>query len=369
MKKTLLFLAFLCASTQIFSTSFTAANEDGKLINYELLPSTNNQVMVVPLDGNAKYSGKINIPMSFEHEGDTYFVVELRYAAFQGCTELSEVSIPVSIMELPLMLFDGCKSLTTVELPNMLEKIGNFAFSGCSALSGINLPTMLNHLGVGAFENSTSLRSITLPINVKRIQNKTFYNCTALTLINLSTLTKTIETSAFSGCSALQSIVIPDAADSIYSTAFSSCSNLKEVTLGMGMKSIESLAFFMCDDLKKVTVRAITPPIIEYNTFLSNGKIDVLVPSPSVNIYKNAEHWSDLRIYNMNTYTANDNVIEDVKFTIIGSSIVLDREQQVNVYSISGTCIFSGIASQIEIHEPGVYIVRTSTAQSKIMIP
>ncbi len=67
----------------------------------------------------------------------------------------------------------------TVE-ENCVIAIGDSAFEGCSYITEINLPLSISLIGTSAFENCTSLSSINIPENVTYIGSNAFYGCNSL---------------------------------------------------------------------------------------------------------------------------------------------------------------------------------------------
>ena len=55
-----------------------------------------------------EYSGSVTIPATVTHNGTTYSVTSIGYAAFAGCS-----------------------SLTNINIPNSVTSIGSYAFSDC----------------------------------------------------------------------------------------------------------------------------------------------------------------------------------------------------------------------------------------------
>ena len=58
--------------------------------------------------------------------------------AFYGCSGLTSVTIPNSVISIGPRAFRGCSALTSVTIPNSVTRIGFWAFGGCSALTRIN---------------------------------------------------------------------------------------------------------------------------------------------------------------------------------------------------------------------------------------
>lgn len=52
--------------------------------------------------------------------------------AFEGCDELTEVTIPASVESIEMGAFYGCTALTNVEIPATVTSIGKEAFKGCN---------------------------------------------------------------------------------------------------------------------------------------------------------------------------------------------------------------------------------------------
>ena len=63
---------------------------------------------------------------------------------------------------------------------NCVVAIGDSAFENCSYITEINLPLSISLIGTSAFENCTSLLSINIPENVTYIGNNAFYGCNSL---------------------------------------------------------------------------------------------------------------------------------------------------------------------------------------------
>ena len=60
--------------------------------------------------------------------------------AFQGCEEITSVTIPDSVTVIGEDAFRGCSSLAAVTIPDSVTAIGEFAFFGCSLLAAVTIP-------------------------------------------------------------------------------------------------------------------------------------------------------------------------------------------------------------------------------------
>lgn len=80
--------------------------------------------------------------------------MQLPAYAFQDCTDLVSVTLPVNMSALPEACFMGCTSLTTVTGCAALTEIGEWAYSGCPKLERIEVSVSLATVGYAAFDKS-----------------------------------------------------------------------------------------------------------------------------------------------------------------------------------------------------------------------
>ena len=75
-------------------------------INYALIPET-KQVFVIAKE-SGKYSGKVIIPKTVEHEGATYSVTHIYDKAFYECSGLTSITIGNSVTDIGCYAFSIC---------------------------------------------------------------------------------------------------------------------------------------------------------------------------------------------------------------------------------------------------------------------
>lgn len=78
------------------------------------------------------------------------------------------------------MVFNGCINLTSVTIPNSVTSIGNSAFYWCSGLTSVTIPNSVTSIGDWAFARCSSLTSVSIPNSVTSIGNEVFYMCSNL---------------------------------------------------------------------------------------------------------------------------------------------------------------------------------------------
>lgn len=196
--------------------------------------------------------------------------------AFEGCLDLTSVTLPRSVQFLSEYMFERCDSLCEVILPEHILEIPSYTFIRCTNLKKIDLPDSLEYIGERAFDCCMSLEEITVPEQVRVIQNGTFNGCESLKTVDLPKNITEISVSAFSNCVSLESIKLPENLKTLDYGAFSYCTNLKTVEIPTGLDkiggsvfsysgissivipdnilTISSYAFHDCENLEKITI-------------------------------------------------------------------------------------------------------------------
>ena len=287
--KLLLTSVLLLCSSIVSAYSFEV---DG--IYYDFISYTDNAVSVASSPN--KYSGDIVIPETVVYNDVTYKVSSIGWLAFDGCSGLTSIELPVGVTHIESYAFRGCSSLTNIDLPISVTSIGFEAFSGCSSLTSINLPAGLTSIENSFFSGCSSLTSIDLPASLTSIGNSAFYNCSSLTSINLPAGITSIEHHTFSGCSSLTSIDLP-----------------------AGLTSIGNSAFEDCYNLDRIYLLGETPFAYNNNAYLKDCERAIIVPESAVEAYRTAEGWSDIAKY----ITSEERMTKSIEVTAsnTGSSV------------------------------------------------
>lgn len=239
------------------------------------------------------YAGKVAVGVTnssantYTLRGDTVGIS----GAFSGCTRLTGITIPESVVSIGAYSFANCQQLSKVNIPNGVYHVGYYAFGNCKSLpqdsnvayvdgwavyangyvSGIKdgtkgisyfywgnahdnhnsvvLPDSLSIIDDGAFLNHRRLTGITIPNNVQRIGDQVFLGCNNLTTITIGNSVKSIGKDAFncpSTNTGKKTITIPDSVVNIGSKCFwnNNPRSIFEISIGSGVKQIGSKAFY-----------------------------------------------------------------------------------------------------------------------------
>ena len=151
-------------------------------------------------------------------------------SCFEGCRDLTDVTLPKSLKAIPKRAFADCKVLAAIELPDGLKTMGVQAFCACEKLETIRLPESLDTFEMGA--NGWFSKT-----------NAAFSGCSALKRVSLPRTLKVIPREFFSGCTALETIQLPEGLEEIGYGVFHDCTALKKLILPEGIKRLGSYAF------------------------------------------------------------------------------------------------------------------------------
>lgn len=114
-------------------------------------------------------------------------------------------------------------------LPSSIEEIGESAFEGCSKITSITIPVKVKEIEAKCFSKS-KLKSIELPSGITEIEEKAFYQCPLNELRSLPSSLKKIGSYVFFG-GLFESMSFPASLTEIDESDFMLCTNLKSVNL------------------------------------------------------------------------------------------------------------------------------------------
>ena len=201
-------------------------------------------------------------------------VSTIEESAFEGCTNLKEISLPdslttigdscfkrIGIVSLVKSTFDGhstipsrcfqdCVSLTKIALPSTVKMLEGYCFSGCTSLGSIDFYTGVELvIGTFSFQECTSLKKIIFPKGLTTIGYGAFQKCTSLTDIMLSSTIIEIKDYAFyyTNLDSVYSINL-QGVKSVGNTVFAH-SHMTKIKFGSNVSEIGTQIRMDCDTL------------------------------------------------------------------------------------------------------------------------
>ena len=235
--------------------------------------------------------------------------------SLQGCSSITDLTIPEGVTELPSYFCRDCVSLKAVKLPSTLKKIGNSAFQGCTSLEEIEIPEGVESIGSAAFESSglkqiaippkvktlperslssASLQQVFLPIGLEKVDRNAFRDCPSTLKVGIrystteelfasrdyySNLSYFDKSFLMPDGKALIDLEIPSSVKSISPYQFYRCRDLKSVNFSEGIEEIGAFAFDYCSGLAG---KIVLPDTLKSASFLfGNCPSDIEVSVPS----------------------------------------------------------------------------------------
>ena len=192
--------------------------------------------------------------------------------------------IPSSVTSIGVRAFNNCNSLSEIVIPASVTSIGDFAFCSCSSLSEIVIPSSVTSIGDFAFSSCRSLSKIVIPSSVTSIGDCAFHDCSSLSEIVIPSSVTSIGDSVFSGCSSLSEIVIPSSVTSIGDSAFHDCSSLSEIVIPSSVTSIGDSAFWGCDSLSEIVIPSSVTSIGDDAFWDCDSLSEIVIPSSVTSI-------------------------------------------------------------------------------------
>jgi hypothetical protein len=212
--------------------------------------------------------------------------------AFAGCSGLTSVTIPDSVLTIGDGAFANCTGLTDITIPDSVMSIGDYAFAGCTGLKSItvnvNNPIYASQNGILYDKVKTTIvhvpqlisGSITIPNYVTSIPDGAFDRCSGMTSITIPDSVLTIGRNSFSGCYRLTSIIIGNNVTSIGDSAFYMCEGLTSITIPASVANIGDNAFNSCSSLRSIIVNENNPIYASQDGILYDKVEKTIVHAP-----------------------------------------------------------------------------------------
>ena len=126
------------------------------------------------------YWNSSNVPTIWECNGGGIYE-DYRYTIYSDKNGELFIEIDEYLGSNSCIVIPNYILVNEVKIP--VERIGNAAFSGCSSLTSIIIPDSVISIGSRAFEDCSSLLSIFIPKSVVLIEREIFWNCSNLSKV------------------------------------------------------------------------------------------------------------------------------------------------------------------------------------------
>lgn len=289
--------------------------------------------------------------------------------------------------------FSGCRSLREMTfdadfMPDGQSSIGNDAFYDCPQLAEINIPHRFTLLGTNLFGLSKEVvmevgdkcpaRKIVFPENIKFIPVGACQN-NYMESVNFPASLTEICKRAFDGAKWVEnsSIVLPDGLQIIGEAAFgygngewiNKQNNIKNLILPESLQSIDELAFagLMPETIEYPSMK---PVIATGGIFQSScyNLTTLIVPEYYVDVFKHTSPWINFMNITGKYYSGVESVdAESNRISIDNGVITIGYGDEAEILTLAGQRIWNGRSGTLAPGK-GVYIIRTSSAASKVIL-
>ncbi len=296
-------------------------------------------------------------------------IIPYKFAA--DCISLKSITIPASVVEIDHNAFVACFSLEEMKVKAMYPpEIKQTTFTNVSRTMPVYVPQGTStaykaHQYWGEF-NIIGEGEFTVTFNANGGEGdmtpQLFLEDSVMTI---SENTFTRDGYEFLGWTTTDSTVVVYADEAEYTatsdTVFYAVWSANEYTLSFDVEGISDIT---------VTYDAAIGdlPVATRNGYSFEGwKIDddVITDTTVWNFTEDKEAVAQWEVISSN----GDIESNTVNFILNGNTLVFSEEQEVQVYTMAGVCIFSGKAQEVNIAQTGVYVVKTESAVTKIVVP
>ncbi|MBQ0070080.1 MAG: leucine-rich repeat protein, partial [Bacteroidales bacterium] len=311
-KKVAAFSKFSTVTKSGLACDFTMGTGERVCVTKAPTKTTNGQVTIVGLNKNATnfVDGVLKrSSTSYSISPYKYTLVSVCDSAFVNNTDLKGVDFTgcSTLTAIGAGAFNGCTNLTSVTLNTGLTNIKNLAFAGCTALTSITLPSTVSFVNMSFVDTSSALTVISVEAGNKYYMshNGILYDksgklirCPEGKVGFLSNSyfpfrITTVENYAFDRCKGLTRIELPYGVKSIGEYAFRYCSGMSNCQIPSSVKTLSANAFKGCTNLSSLSCNLVTPPTMGSTSFTDCKKTILFVPTEAINSYKNATYWKD----------------------------------------------------------------------------
>ncbi len=204
------------------------------------------------------------VDLEIPSEIDGKPVVGIADGVFRNIKETESAVIPDSVKYIGASAFEGCTNLKEITVPEGVEAVGERAFRDTPWLEEQTGEFVTVGDRIAIKYGGTDV-DVTVPPEIKYLSDA-FSSNPDIKTVTISEGTTVIGAHAFSGMRSLEKVVIPASVTKIGDSAFSFCASLKEVTIPETVTELGEFLFSRCSALEKVTIEA-KVDILKLGTF------------------------------------------------------------------------------------------------------
>lgn len=235
-------------------------------LNYEINEWKSSAVVL-----KSECEDELIIPETITVDGKNYTITGIEKCAFQGCSQLTTVTIPKTVKNIGAKAFAN-GNLISINISDLsswcnmvhdylyhttggqylYEPIGNYRlFLNGSEINTLEIPSDVTCLSTNSFAGCKSISKVIIHDNVHTIGDYAFYECDALSKIEFGNNVTSIGEYCFYHCGLLENIDLPKSLRELKIGALLSL-NLKEITIPGNVTKIGSGCFLDCQKLTTV---------------------------------------------------------------------------------------------------------------------
>jgi hypothetical protein len=274
----------------------------------------------------------------------------------------------------------SCSSeATAVVIPSQIlgyiqvTEIADYAFQGCANLTSVTIPTTILEIGDYAFENCVSLKSVALPNSLDSLGTGVFYGCMSLQSITIAYSDMTMLPNRFAeGCTSLTSCNIPDNIRTIGAFAFHN-SGMTSLEVGENVTSVGEWALYTYK-LQELEFMGNTPPAFpaNYGGLVTQVNFNIQVPSGKQMIYAQAFQAGYITCKGVEESKGNSFTTNSVTYRILSDSkceVASFSDASATYLAIPGNVMDGSTGKYYDVTSIGYLAVKDATNVSLISLP